>query len=319
MTQNIATAGTTPIAGVLCRGRRLRGRPSEAKLNHLHAARLMLLGELATTIGHEVSQPLAAIGMDAETLLNLMQRPDTNDAKMRQIIERVATSAARAGNMVARIRDMGRKQEVARQQINLNQIVTQSELLVRPHIEAQAVGLEMTLDPALPDIIGDPIQLEQVVVNLLVNCLQAMSGGGGFSRLIEVRTSNEAGKAVVRVRDTGPGISAEERDHIFESFYSTKTRGLGIGLPICRSILDLHRGGITARNHPDGGAEFQFWIPIQAATARRKCDVGGCAERKSLNATPITEDHNTPNLRIPRPRRPPNLESPGGVTATMSN
>lgn len=273
MTQTITTAGITPIAGALSRGRRLRARPSETNLKHLHAARLMLLGELATTIGHEVSQPLAAIEMDAETLLNLMQRPGRNDAKMRQIIERVATSAARAGNMVARIRDMGLKQEGTRQQINLNQIVMQSELLVRPHIESQVIDLKMTLDPALPDVLGDPIQLEQVVVNLLVNCVQAMSGGGGLSTLIEVRTSTEAGKAVVKVRDTGPGISAEGRDHIFESFYSTKTRGLGIGLPICRSILDLHRGEITARNHPDGGAEFQFWIPIHAATARRNCDV----------------------------------------------
>ena len=254
------------------RSRRLRATSSEKNLKELHAARLTLLGELATTIGHEVSQPLAAIGMDAETLLRLMEQPDVNAIKIRQIIERVATNSERVGNLVARIRAMGRKQETARKLINLNQIVIQSELLVRPHIEARLITFETSLDLQLPDILGDPVQLEQVVVNLLVNCLQAISQGRGSSKRIELRTSTKGGRVIVTVRDNGPGIAAEDRDRIFESYYSTKIGGLGLGLPICRSILDLHRGGISARNHPDGGAEFQFWIPIQPARTAERHD-----------------------------------------------
>ena len=117
-------------------------------------------------------------------------------------------------------------------------------------------------------MLGDRIQLQQVVINLLVNSVQAIAQGGKSPRRIELRTScDENGAVAFSIHDNGPGIADEDLGHIFDSFFTTKEAGIGIGLAICQSIIVAHGGGITASNHPDGGAEFRFWLPAQAASS----------------------------------------------------
>jgi two-component system sensor kinase FixL len=248
-------------------GERLR---TEAELHQLqadltHAARISTLGELATSIAHEVKQPLAAIVMNAETSLRWLKRDDVNKAKVETLTSRVISAARRASDIVQRIRGMAVKHEPERTFLDLNEVVEEALLVVRHDFEARSIALSVKYDDRLPGVIGDRIQLQQVVVNLLMNSVQAMAQGGGPARRIDLCTTGDGGRGVVfTIRDTGPGIADENLDRIFESFFTTKDAGMGMGLAICRSIIVGHGGGITASNRPDGGAQFQFSLPAES-------------------------------------------------------
>ena len=227
-----------------------------------HAARVSMLGELTTSIAHEVSQPLCAILANAETSLRLLSRDDLNIVKVGQLITRVAASARRASDIVQRIRGMAAKHEPEQVPLDLNEIVDEALLFIRHEIESRSIILSVNFDPKLPNVLGDPIQLQQVVINLLVNSVQAMAQGGKSPQRIELRTvHDENGAVVFSIRDSGPGIAGENLGRVFDGFFTTKDSGVGIGLAICQSIIVAHGGGITASNHPEGGAKFQFWIP----------------------------------------------------------
>jgi two-component system sensor kinase FixL len=245
-------------------GERLR---TEAELRQLqadftHAARISTLGELATSIAHEVQQPLAAIVMNAETSLRWLKRDDVTNAKLETLTSRMISAARRASDIVQRIRGMAVKHEPERTFLDLNDVVEEALLVVRHDFESRSIALSVRYDDRLPGVIGDRIQLQQVVVNLLMNSVQAMAQGGGPARRIDLRTNGDGDSGVVfTIRDTGPGIADENLDRIFESFFTTKDTGMGMGLAICRSIIVGHGGGITASNRPDGGAQFQFSLP----------------------------------------------------------
>jgi two-component system sensor kinase FixL len=245
-------------------GERLR---TEAQLRQLqadftHAARVSTLGELATSIAHEVKQPLAAIVTNAETSLRWLRREDVSLSKLETLTTRVITNARRASDIVQRVRDMAVKHEPERTALDLNDIVEEALLVVRHDIDSRSIDLVVKYGDRLPKVIGDRIQLQQVVVNLLVNSVQAMAQAGGSTRRIELRTGADGDGAVTfTIRDTGPGIAEANVDRIFDSFFTTKDTGMGIGLVICQSIIVGHGGNITASNHPDGGAEFRFSLP----------------------------------------------------------
>lgn len=240
-------------------------RQLEADLSH--AARLSTLGELSTSIAHEVKQPLSAILMNAQTSLRYLARPSVDLDKIGQLTTRVADSAQRASAIIGRIQDMAGKREPTRTRLSLNDVVRDCLLFIRHESSDKAVEVRATLDPRLPDIVGDRVQLQQIIVNLIVNGIQAMSSGSGARREIIVTTRLQPSDGVVlSVRDTGCGIDEKHLDQIFDSFFSTKDAGLGIGLAICRSIAAAHGGRISASNHPDGGAEFRLSLPVPAAT-----------------------------------------------------
>lgn len=248
-------------------GERLR---TEAQLRQLqadftHAARLSTLGELATSIAHEVKQPLAAIVTNAETSLRWLKREDVSLAKLETLTTRIIGNARRASDIVQRVRDMAVNHEPERTSLELNDVVEEALLVVRHDIDSRSIALAVKYGDGLPRVIGDRIQLQQVVVNLLVNSVQAIAQAGGSTRRIELRTQPDGDRAVAfTIRDTGPGIAEENVDRIFDSFFTTKDAGMGIGLAICQSIIAGHGGNITVSNHPDGGAEFRFSLPAGA-------------------------------------------------------
>ncbi len=230
-----------------------------------HASRVATLAEMSATIAHEVNQPLAAIVMGAETSLRWLSRDEPDMAKVEQLLRRIVSSARRASDMVQRIRSMATKHEPELVPVDLNEIVEEALQLVRPELEAESIDLSVMPGAGLPVVLGDRIQLQQVIVNLLVNSIQAVTRAEGRMRRITLDTSVGEDDAVgFSIRDSGPGIPDENLDRVFESFFTTKPDGMGIGLAICRSIIAAHGGSIAVSNVPGGGARFRFVLPAIA-------------------------------------------------------
>lgn len=240
---------------------------TEAQLRQLQAdysraARISMLGELATSIAHEVNQPLAAIVTNAETSLRWLARGEPNLAKVGQLTSRIVDSARLASDIVRNIRTMAAPRVPERVMIDLNEVVEEALIFVHHEIETRSIALSRQLQPGLPDVLGDRVQLQQVIVNLLVNAIQALGQGSTSEGGIVLSTTHDpAGSVGFSIRDAGPGIAGEDLDRIFGSFFTTKPDGMGIGLAICQSIILAHGGTITASNHPQGGAVFAFSLP----------------------------------------------------------
>lgn len=239
---------------------------TEAQLRQIQAdftraARISTLGELTTSIAHEVNQPLAAILTNAETSLRWLGRDDPNLEKIGQLTSRIAASARRASEIVQRIRGMAARREPERVPIDLNEVVYEALLFVRHDLEARSIDLSLELGTRLPRILGDRVQLQQVIVNLLVNSIQAIAQDGVSNGRIDIATMAEADGAALSIRDCGPGIAAEHLERVFDGFFTTKEDGMGIGLALCQSIVAAHGGRIVASNHPGGGALFRFALP----------------------------------------------------------
>ncbi|WP_188611432.1 PAS domain-containing sensor histidine kinase [Chelatococcus reniformis] len=238
----------------------------QLQTNFAHAGRIATLGELATSIAHEINQPLAAIVTNGETSLRWLARPEPNTEKVTQLTARMVTSARRASDIIHRIRGMAAKHEPEKRLIDLNEVAEEALLFIRHDIDSKAIALSKAFGPGLPRVMGDRIQLQQVIINLLVNSVQAIAQTGQSARRIDIRTSiDDKGAVVFSALDNGPGVAAAHLEHIFDSFFSTKDSGIGIGLAICQSIIAAHGGSIAGANRPDGGAHFRFTLPVPAA------------------------------------------------------
>ncbi len=233
-----------------------------------HVTRMTTLGELTASIAHEVNQPLAAIVTNGEAGLRWLTRPVPDLAEVKAAMERMIADGRRASEVIWRLRAMSRKGAARHEPVALPDVVDEAIVLVRREVERQRVTLQLDLDPALPSVRGDPIQLQQVLINLLVNAVQAMAAADSWPRELRVRVNRgEAGWVDVSVADSGPGLSGDSAARLFDPFYSTKSDGMGMGLSICRSIVDAHGGRISAANRPDGrGADFRFTLPILEET-----------------------------------------------------
>jgi C4-dicarboxylate-specific signal transduction histidine kinase len=230
--------------------------------DHAHAARISMLGELATSIAHEVRQPLAAIVTNAETSLRWLSRDDFDIAKIRQLTTRIVSSAYRANDIIQRIRSLAARQPPERTPLDLADVAEEALFFVRHDIEARRITLSINMARSLPRVLGDRVQLQQVIVNLLVNSVQAVSQSGRPARCIWVSIgAAEGGMVSFSIRDSGPGIADGDLDRIFESFFTTKEGGVGIGLAVCQSIVRAHGGCIGASNHAGGGAHLWFTLP----------------------------------------------------------
>ncbi|WP_168195515.1 ATP-binding protein [Bradyrhizobium sp. NAS80.1] len=230
-----------------------------------HAGRIATLGELATSIAHEINQPLAAIVTNGETSLRWLARTDQNIEKVTQLTSRIVTNARRASEIIHRIRSMAAKHEPEKRLLDINEIAREALLFIRHDIDSKSITLSTTFAPGLPQVLGDRIQLQQVIINLLVNSVQAIVQSGQPTRRIDIQTSVDDGGAVgFSVFDNGPGIAATDLAHVFDSFFSTKDAGIGIGLAICQSIIGAHGGSISGANRPNGGAHFHFALPVPA-------------------------------------------------------
>ncbi|CAH1387491.1 PAS domain-containing sensor histidine kinase [Candidatus Nitrotoga sp. M5] len=236
----------------------------QVQADFTHAARISTLGEMATSIAHEINQPLAAIVTNAETSIRWLARDTPNLSKVEQLITRIAASARRASDIVQRIRIMAAKRSPERALLNLNDVVNDALLFVHHEIDFGSIDLSVQLFPSLPRVNGDRVLLQQVIVNLLINSIHAVERSNGNSRRIVLRTDIEDETSIMMsIHDSGQGIAEDDLDHIFDAFFTTKEDGIGIGLAICQSIVKEHGGQMSASNHPSGGAHFRCLFPVE--------------------------------------------------------
>ncbi|MDQ0512475.1 PAS domain-containing sensor histidine kinase [Ancylobacter amanitiformis] len=231
--------------------------------DYSHAARISTLGELATSIAHEIKQPLAAIITNAETGLRWLAKEPPNLEKLAQLTTRVAENARHANEILQRIRNMATKHEPSRARLRLEDVILEATLFVRHDIETRSIDLALDIAPDLPPICGDRIELQQVFVNLLVNAIQAVAPLPLDRRRVAVHAALDSRDVVsVRVSDTGPGIPAENLRRLFEGFFTTKEGGLGMGLAICHTLIEAHAGTISGANRDGPGAVFEVRLPV---------------------------------------------------------
>jgi PAS domain S-box-containing protein len=252
------------LVGVIDITDRLRAQEDLARVQAelAHAARISTLGELTASIAHEVNQPLSAIVTNGEAGLRWLKRETPDLEEVSHAFDRMIGEANRAAGVIGRIRTMAVKGQPEKARLSLAALVEDAVLLVRRELTAHDVSLRVQVPADLPQIEGDRVQLQQVLVNLMVNAVQAMAGAQ--ARVLTVRGEAEGDAMVLSVRDTGPGVPPERQAQLFNAFYTTKPDGMGMGLSICRTIAQAHGGEITVASPPDGGAVFVLTLPCAA-------------------------------------------------------
>ncbi len=242
----------------------LEARQRRDELSHL--SRVALIGEMSASIAHELNQPLAGIASNAGAGQRFIDRGNVDLQEIRELLADIGADARRASDVVRGIRGMIKKEQMGRQRINLNDIVTNVVHILSSDALLHWCELKTSLDTNLPMVEADPIQIQQVLINLVVNAFEAMPETPVSTREVEINTQQNADGAVrVSVRDYGVGISPETRSRLFEQFFTTKAEGLGMGLAIARSIVEAHAGTIDAESAEDGGARFHFTLPRSTA------------------------------------------------------
>jgi signal transduction histidine kinase len=227
-----------------------------------HAARLATVGELAASISHEINQPLGAILANAETAELLLDSKSGNAEELRQILTDIRRDDVRASEVMRRVRALAGRREIEMKPLDVNAVAEAAASLLEPEARRRGIGLVRDFRPGLPQSRADEVSLQQVIINLALNGMEAMTTTPAGRRRLTIATRSRGSRVVVRVSDTGQGIAPADRSRLFESFFSTKEHGLGLGLSICRSIIEAHGGRILADNDVAGGATFEFELPV---------------------------------------------------------
>jgi PAS domain S-box-containing protein len=225
--------------------------------------RLTTMGELAASIAHEINQPLAAIVANGNAALRWVACATPNLGEVTAALRRIVTDGHRTGQLIGNIRAMLRKNGPEQNPLDVNQLVREVLTLAQSDLENRRVLLQTQLDDDLPQVFADRVQLQQVLLNLIMNAAEAMSSVTDRPRMLRVGTEMDGSRRVLmRVEDSGPGIDSKNIERIFEPFFTTKPHGMGMGLPICRSIIDAHNGHLSASTGVDHGSVFQIVLPI---------------------------------------------------------
>jgi len=236
-------------------------RYAETQLELAHANRVATLGQLSASIAHEVNQPIASAVTNAQAALRWLRHQPPNINEVQLALERIANNANLASAVIGRIHAMVRKTPERMEGLEINEAIRDVIMLIQGETAKNGVVVETELTDDLPLITGDRVQLQQVILNLVINGSEAMSGVDGGLRRVLIRTAKNGPDAVlVAVCDTGPGLDWADSDHVFEAFYTTKPNGLGMGLSICRSIIEAHGGRLWASANVPRGAVFQFTL-----------------------------------------------------------
>ncbi|MGH7846768.1 MAG: PAS domain-containing sensor histidine kinase, partial [Candidatus Binatia bacterium] len=232
-------------------------RKSQADLAHV--TRVATLGEMSASIAHEVNQPLAAAVTSASACLRWLDAQKLEEA--RRSASRVIAEGHRASKIIGRIRSLTKKAPPQKDWLDVNETIHEVIALARSEIQRNNIALETQLSEQVPVVLADRVQLQQVILNLVMNAIEAMSGLSNGPRELLIRSgTNESKQVVISVQDSGPGIDPENLDHLFEAFYTTKPQGLGMGLAISRSIIESHGGRLWAIPNDGPGATFQFTL-----------------------------------------------------------
>ena len=252
-------------------------RAAEDKLDRTrgelaHLSRIATMGELTASIAHEVNQPLAAIVANGEAGLRWLGRAAPDLGETRKSIEAMLRNAQRAGDVVRRLRALSSKSAPAHAPLDVAAIVEETVQLVERELRGQGVRLSVDLPAGLPPVDGDRVQLQQVMLNLLLNSIQALGAVPADRRTISVKVERAASESqgdaiMLTVDDTGVGIAEADLAHLFDAFFTTRREGMGMGLSISRSIVEAHGGRIEAANRPEGGASFRVVLPVAARAA----------------------------------------------------
>ncbi|MBR0719161.1 CHASE3 domain-containing protein [Bradyrhizobium liaoningense] len=240
--------------------RRLR----EALMELAHANRVTTMGQLTASIAHEINQPIAAVVANAQAGLHWLARQPPNLEQLQESLEYIVSDGLRAGDVIGRIRALIKKTPPRKEDLEINKAVLEVIALTRAEALKHSVSVRTQLAEGLPPIQADRVQLQQVILNLIVNAVDAMSGVSEGARELLISTETDASNSVrVSLRDSGPGLDPKNADRLFEAFYTTKAAGMGMGLAICRSIIEAHGGRMWACANEPRGAVFQFTLPLE--------------------------------------------------------
>jgi two-component system sensor kinase FixL len=233
----------------------------ELRDNLMHLTRVSTLAALSGSLAHELNHPLGIILSNAQAAQELLAQQPPDVAEVQSILSDIVAADRRAGEVIARLRAMFRRGELSREPLLLNQVIEEVLQISRADLLARGVTVARELGDGLPPVAGDRVQLQQVILNLLLNAADAMAANASGSRVLSIATMLRQERVVASVRDEGQGLP-QEPERIFQPFYTTKPQGLGLGLPICRSIVEAHGGRLWAESHPERGAVLQFELPV---------------------------------------------------------
>jgi C4-dicarboxylate-specific signal transduction histidine kinase len=254
----------------------------DAQLELAHVNRVSTIGQLTASIAHEVNQPLAGVIANAEACLRWLDRgtPDLDAA--RRSVEWVLDDGNRASEVIRRVRALANKTDIEKAPLDINDVVSEVIALVRRELISHRVSVRTEFASALPMVLGDRVQLQQVIINLVMNGIEAMQSITDRPRELMIRSSqDETHQVLVSVTDSGVGISAENADRVFNAFFTTKSSGMGMGLSICRSIMEAHGGRLWATVNVPRGATFQFTLPVNADMRREVAPISRPKEQEA--------------------------------------
>jgi len=235
-------------------------RQLESDLAHMN--RLSIMGELTASLAHEITQPIATARNNARAAMRFLDRSPPDLSEVGEAVECIVADADRAGDIIDRIRDQIKKAPPRKAYFDLNKAINEVIVLARSEITKNGVSVQTRLTQGVAPVRGDRVQLQQVVLNLILNAVEAMSSvEAGARELLITSEQNQTGDVLVAVRDSGPGIDPEHLERVFEAFYTTKSSGTGMGLSICRSIINAHGGRLWGEANEPRGAVFQFTLP----------------------------------------------------------
>jgi PAS domain S-box-containing protein len=238
-------------------------RKAQADLAHVN--RVTTMGELTATLAHEVNQPIAAASINANVCLRLLKRDEPDLEEASRAATRMVGDVTRAAEIITRMRQFFRKGSVMREPVDLNELIRGMTVILRNELTQHSIGVRMDLAPDLPLVMADRVQLQQVLMNLVINAIDAMKSIEGARHLTLISEQSEDKLLLVSVQDTGIGLPVEQADQIFTAFFTTKNYGTGMGLSISRSIIESHGGRLWAGTNSDRGASFQFTLPAGTA------------------------------------------------------
>jgi signal transduction histidine kinase len=258
--------GAMAAAVQIFRDNMIERQRAQAELAHVN--RVTTMGQLTASIAHEVNQPIAAVVTNADAALRWLGAQPPNLEEARQALGRIINDGNRAGDVIGRIRALIKKVPPRKDQLDINETILEVITLTRGELQRNGVSLQTQLANGLPLVQGDRIQLQQVSLNLIINAVEAMSGVSEGSRELRISTGTDASDdLLVAVRDSGPGLDPESLGQLFDAFHTTKPSGMGMGLSICRSIIEAHGGRVWATANVPHGAIFQFTLPAHPETA----------------------------------------------------
>jgi len=236
----------------------------EAQTELAHVTRVMTMGELAASIAHEINQPLAAVITNGSACLRWLAGATPNLDEAREAVERIIRDGNRASDVIGRIRALVKRSGTEQVRLDINEVIQEVVGLIQTEIQKNGVVLRMELAGDLPRVLGDRVQLQQVILNLLMNGIEAMSTVTDRSRDLLLRSRQyESDKVLIAVQDSGIGLQPESLDHLFEAFFTTKLKGMGMGLAISRSIIEAHGGRLWAVPNDGPGVTFEFALPVE--------------------------------------------------------